>query len=572
MGHAALSLRKPQRPLIFLSSAAKRTPTESNDSDPTSDPKSQMAHRPRKLAVRRASEQDERRPSSAHQAALGPKRFVRQVHQQTLSIHDLRHPSHITAYTKQQKEAAISLARAGRPEAALIGFCDSMDALFSAVGFIMNCINYAAIVTALAHVWEAARRNDRFKSHAGVRDRIEALYQRCVQSLQTLLADMHAQGLSTVLWSSAKLGFDPDAVVPGMTHNLSLRLLKLIDVSEEKQRPNAQACANLVWALATMGHPAATSEVVDPVCWRFASLTRHADTRQRPTAQATANVLWALATMGHPAAAEMVNAVSLHFARLTQHADTKQRPNAQAAANTLWALATMRHSAATAEVVDSVTMRFAHIIDSPNAKQQPTAQNVANVVWALGTLKHTPDDDRLLGLFCACMHTMLQSQPPIAARQQLHQALAWLKPAPGSQPMEAWSSLRSGLQAVAPEPDFVPTAFTGQAEVSAALEVQALPHKAQVPYGTYWAHAVLSSSNSNDVKVFLMVERPQDFITNVPSRVLGHVSFRHQMLGRNGTVVTVPYDPDHSSVQSMAGDIKAAVEAKTGLPLDSFRS
>ena len=54
-------------------------------------------------------------------------------------------------------------------------------------------------------------------------------------------------------------------------------------------------------------------------------------------------------------------------------------------------------------------------------------------------------------------------------------------------------------------------------------------------------------------------------------RLLGHVVFRHEMLGRYGTLVTVPYKLESSSVESMAGAIKAAVEAKTGLPLHSFR-
>ena len=54
-------------------------------------------------------------------------------------------------------------------------------------------------------------------------------------------------------------------------------------------------------------------------------------------------------------------------------------------------------------------------------------------------------------------------------------------------------------------------------------------------------------------------------------RVLGHVAFRNKMLARYGTFVTVRYNPNHSNVESMAGDIKAAVEAKTGLPLDAFR-
>ena len=54
-------------------------------------------------------------------------------------------------------------------------------------------------------------------------------------------------------------------------------------------------------------------------------------------------------------------------------------------------------------------------------------------------------------------------------------------------------------------------------------------------------------------------------------RLLGHVAFRMKMLERCGTVVTISYNPDHSNTKRMAGAIKAAVEAKTGLPLDSFR-
>ncbi|KAL3149790.1 hypothetical protein ABBQ38_013616 [Trebouxia sp. C0009 RCD-2024] len=74
----------------------------------------------------------------------------------------------------------------------------------------------------------------------------------------------------------------------------------------------------------------------------------------------------------------------------------------------------------------------------------------------------------------------------------------------------------SPMQAVAPEPGVVPVPFPGQAEL-----------------------------------------------------LLGHVALKLEMLGHYGTVMTVCYDPGHSNAESMAGDIKAAVEAKTGLPLDS---
>ena len=55
-------------------------------------------------------------------------------------------------------------------------------------------------------------------------------------------------------------------------------------------------------------------------------------------------------------------------------------------------------------------------------------------------------------------------------------------------------------------------------------------------------------------------------------RILGPVAFRKCLLARYGSVVAVPYHPDNSTAESMAVDIQAAVEAKTGLHLDSFRS
>ncbi|KAL3149746.1 hypothetical protein ABBQ38_013572 [Trebouxia sp. C0009 RCD-2024] len=54
-------------------------------------------------------------------------------------------------------------------------------------------------------------------------------------------------------------------------------------------------------------------------------------------------------------------------------------------------------------------------------------------------------------------------------------------------------------------------------------------------------------------------------------RALGHAAFRSTMLARYGTVVTVPYKPANTNVKRLAHVVKEAVEAKTGLPLDSFR-
>ena len=53
-------------------------------------------------------------------------------------------------------------------------------------------------------------------------------------------------------------------------------------------------------------------------------------------------------------------------------------------------------------------------------------------------------------------------------------------------------------------------------------------------------------------------------------RLVGQVVFRNKMLGQYGTVVTVPYSPEDRGTDCMAADIKAALEAKTGLPLNAF--
>ena len=46
--------------------------------------------------------------------------------------------------------------------------------------------------------------------------------------------------------------------------------------------------------------------------------------------------------------------------------------------------------------------------------------------------------------------------------------------------------------------------------------------------------------------------------------------FRNSMLGRYGTVVVIPYSSGRSTTESMVADIKAAIEAKTGLSLSAF--
>ena len=486
-----------------------------------------------------------------------------------------------------------------------------MNDLLSRPGLHIDYIHFCAITTAAAHIWATAQQSDRFRASADVSERLKALFKRCLQSLQELLASMGAREIANVLWSSATLGFNPDDIVPGMVHALMVRFLQFTDATEDTQRPNAQEAANVLWALATMGHQAATAQVVGTICLQFGCLTQHADAQQRPTAQACANVLSALAKLGHSSAAatEMVDLVCLHFAHLIGSPSAKQQPSAQHVSNLVWALGRMNHTPTDDRLLNCFCAYMHTLLQSRNGRVSPKAQNIANVLWACAQLKYAPSHDVVTAMFdhlvalckttdlqpnsqeisnsflgCAelslrvrpaCVqalmkHLLMMHVPSVdyqaycnvawslaviglldlstletlldkviikhgllflesgsqssfaqlstANIYQLYQALLCLRPPPDSKQMQAWSSLQSKLQTIAPEPTLRKLSLPGQAKLNSALELQRVAYKAQVACGMYQAGAVLSPSKESFADVILVLEHAGDFITNVPSR------------------------------------------------------
>ena len=116
--------------------------------------------------------------------------------------------------------------------------------------------------------------------------------------MKPTLPDVDAQAVSNNLWSSAKLGLNPDAVVPGMTNALAAKLLQRI-MDGVRSQPNAQSCANFLWALTSLRHELADKGLVDAFCDHFCMLTKHHHDSKQPCAQDCANMLWALATLDH---------------------------------------------------------------------------------------------------------------------------------------------------------------------------------------------------------------------------------------------------------------------------------
>ncbi|MCJ1368708.1 hypothetical protein MMC16_007853 [Acarospora aff. strigata] len=364
-------------------------------------------------------------------------------------------PPQITAYIKAQKEKALDSMRGFKPATALLIFCSSMQHLYRTASCQLNYIHMSAIITALGHVWPAAQRHPSWQNQPQARHSAEALYDQSLKQLQPMLQDMGARQISNILWSSAKLGFNPDDFVPGMVHTLADRFLQLMHDANMSQCPNAQNAANFVWALATMHHAAATDQLLGSVCTYFASLLQHSDARQRPTSQAVANVMWALAVKKHTLKdGRLLDDFFMYMHELLQSQGQRARPKAQEVSIMLWALAELKHTLKDGRLRDDFCMYMHSLLQHPDAWQRPTSQAVSNFMWALAEVKHSPKDGWILDDFCMYMHGLLQSQDQRARLNaqdvaNMLWALAELKHAP---PNEVASALLDHLIALCQTP------------------------------------------------------------------------------------------------------------------------
>ena len=280
---------------------------------------------------------------------------------------------------------ALAGVRGRQPEKALQGFYAYMEHLCSVAGPLLNHINLSAIITATAQLWTSAQANSSFKPSANTAGiEMKRFYCSVLVWLHPKLLDAGAQAVSNILWSSAKLGLNPDAFVPGMTDALAAKLLQLAK-DEPRHRPNAQSCANFMWALATLGHEPANKGLIDAVCAHFVRLIRHHDDSKQPNAQGVANFLWALATLGHePVDKGLADAVCNHFARLIRHHDARKRPDSQAVSNVMWALEEMNHAPPDG-AASAILEWFSRLCKLPG--QEPNAQAISNTLFACAVLR-----------------------------------------------------------------------------------------------------------------------------------------------------------------------------------------
>ena len=234
---------------------------------------------------------------------------------------------------------------------------------------------------------------------------------------------MGEQAISHIVWSSIKLGFNPNEHVPGMVDTLTNIYLQLMRATNKRQRPSEQGAAilkrSVLWALATMQHPAATSELIEAVFSFLANLMQHPNVQQRPTAQAVSNVALALAELQHSLKNDrLLHDFCKYMHSLLQIPDVRGHLNAQNVANVIWALAKLQLSLED-RLLDDLCMYMHSLHESPpesRSAEHSTTQNVASALWALARMKRaSPGEvvpamlDHLVAL-CHASGLQLQSQ------------------------------------------------------------------------------------------------------------------------------------------------------------------
>jgi len=247
--------------------------------------------------------------------------------------------------------------------------------------------------------WTSAQANSSFSANSTAFE-LKRFCCNLFFQLEPMMSAVGARQASNILRSSAKLGLHPDAFVPGMADALAAKLLQ-VTKEEATRQPNAQEDANLLWALATLGHEPADKDLVEAICKHVARLIKQHDESKRPSLQNCANLLWALATLGYELADKgLIDVVCNHVARLIMHQDDSKRPNAQDCANVLWALATLGHEPADHRFLDAMCHHFARLIRHHDPSNRPNEQGAANFLWALATLGHEPTDKGLVDAVC----------------------------------------------------------------------------------------------------------------------------------------------------------------------------
>ncbi len=111
----------------------------------------------------------------------------------------------------------------------------------------LNSIHISAIVHGATKLWAAvAARHSGQDGEQPAEQKLRDFIVRMLERLQPLLPAVRAPAAAGLLWSSAKLRLNPDALVPGTTDGLGQRFMVDIDAASGHDAASVlMACAKL---------------------------------------------------------------------------------------------------------------------------------------------------------------------------------------------------------------------------------------------------------------------------------------------------------------------------------------
>ncbi len=464
-----------------------------------------------------------------------------------------RSAKYMNHYIKEQWQLAAQSVRHSSPDKVMEAYYGCMDQICRYSEKQLNSIHISAAVYGTAKVWVAAKT-----SHSGwyarqqADQKLRSFIVRMLQRLQPLLPAVSARQAANILWSSAQLRLNPDALVPGMTDSLAREFIVDMDAATAQELANVlvacaklqlspcqgglfkailyrlatadlskftpQNVANALHSLATIPAAAPSVEVLDALVQRFGALLKNGRVAEIPNAQSTANTMWALSKLKHAPSDELAMSMVGRMVALCRLPG--QQPKPQEISNVLLACAQLRLPVKHA--YSAILADFVLSLD----KRQVGKQECANTAWSLAIMGHLHQDQfsRLLELLTplSAAHGEMSNVLPlkIPELRQLYQALDWLHPplsAPAQQ-QTAWSSLQGKMLRLGPRPAPDKPDLSGNSKLCAALNQLQLLFMAVVPIQScYWIDAVLESQD-NQAEAIMLRLFTADHIKNIPGR------------------------------------------------------
>ncbi len=430
------------------------------------------------------------------------------------------------AYIGAQKDKLMQSVRGPQPDPAMDSFYRGMSALCSRPESCINYMHLNAVIGATAKAWTTARGRFAQQKQNHAHHQMHAFLTKMFRTLQPLLPDVEVRQAANMLWSSAQLGLNPDALVPGMTDSLARRFMVDMNAANGQSFANVlvacaklqlspcrgvlcktilnrlatadlsnfepQPVANILHSLATIPAAAPSIEVLDALCQHFDVLLKSRQAVELPNEQSIASTMWALSKLKHAPSDELAMTMVGRMVALCRVPG--QQPTPQAISNVLLACAQLSLPVKQADI-DSLAS-FLLSLD----RQQVRKQEYANTAWSLAVLGYLREAqlELLLDELSALLvnHRELSQSSLLIQLTQLYQALDWLQPPQNAdtQQAKAWLNLKGKLSSLGPRPAAEP--HPEAQLVCSALTQLSLRFKATPAISGYRTAAVLEPIGS----------------------------------------------------------------------------